>query len=351
MLFDRAPGFCSALLAAMAATAGVVLGWQPGLAQDGGGGSPLAGKQVRFVTMGGPGGGYDTYLRTLIPHLEKRTGAKILPVNETGAGGLMAMNRVVTAPTDGLTIGLVGGEAMVTAQLYKLKGVHYDVRNLVWIGRISAESKVLMFKKGTRYKDVKAMVASERPIIWAGSGKSDGNSDFSAILAHAAGMKSKIVVGYKGSGGINLAIESGEADARVVSDESAALFTRGGKFEVVAILDRDKSDKFPAVPTVFEQVRLSPAGERLLEWRAAIASLGRLVMTTKGSPADRIDALRRALKDTLADSAVVAEIKSRRLTPGYAGPEQVEKIVSKSLTMLDEPSLREVREVVLDKYF
>jgi tripartite-type tricarboxylate transporter receptor subunit TctC len=339
-----------ALSALIAGTAGAVAS-QAVLAQDSAGGSPLAGKQIRFVTMGGPGGGYDTYLRTLIPHLEKRTGAKLLPVNETGAGGLMAMNRIVTAPTDGLTIGLVGGEAMVTAQLYKLKGVNYDVRNLEWIGRISAEAKVLMFKKGTRYSDVKTMVASDKPIIWAGSGKSDGNSDFSAILAHATGMKSKIVVGYKGSGGINLAIESGEADARVVSDESAALFTRGGKFEVVAILDRDKSDKFPTVPTVFEQVKLSPSGERLLEWRAAIASLGRLVMTTKGSPGDRVEAWRRALKDTLADPAVVAEIKSRRLTPGYAGPEQVEKIVSRSLTMLDEPSLREVRDVVLDKYF
>jgi tripartite-type tricarboxylate transporter receptor subunit TctC len=313
--------------------------------------SPLAGKQIRFVTMGGPGGGYDTYLRTLMPHLEKRTGAKFLPVNETGAGGLIAMNRIVTAPADGLTIGLVGGEAMVTAQLYKLSGVNYDVRNLVWIGRISAESKVLMFKKDTPYKDVKAMVAGEKPVIWGGTGKSDGNSDFSAILAHATGMKTKIVLGYKGSGGINLAIESGEADGRVVSDESAALFTRSGKFEVVAILDRDKSEKFPAVPTVFEQVKLSASGERLLEWRAAIASLGRLVFTTKGAPAERIEALRHALKDTLADPAVVAEIRSRRLTPGYAGPEQVAKIVEKSMSMLDETALSEVRDVVLKKYF
>src|SRR5262245_64182892 len=33
------------------------------------------GKQVRFYTMGSPGGGYDTYMRALIPHLEKKLGA------------------------------------------------------------------------------------------------------------------------------------------------------------------------------------------------------------------------------------------------------------------------------------
>jgi len=39
------------------------------------------GKQVRFYTMGGPGGGYDTYMRALIPHLEKKLGAKMQPTN------------------------------------------------------------------------------------------------------------------------------------------------------------------------------------------------------------------------------------------------------------------------------
>src|SRR3954463_14772550 len=66
------------------------------------------GKQVRFYTMGGPGGGYDTYMRALIPHLEKKLGARMLPTNEPGAGGLIAVNRTVNAPPDGLTLLLVG---------------------------------------------------------------------------------------------------------------------------------------------------------------------------------------------------------------------------------------------------
>ena len=62
------------------------------------------GKQVRFYTMGSPGGGYDTYMRALVPRLEKKLGARMLPTNEPGAGGLIAVNRTINAPPDGLTI-------------------------------------------------------------------------------------------------------------------------------------------------------------------------------------------------------------------------------------------------------
>ena len=34
------------------------------------------GKQVRFFTMGSPGGGYDTYTRTVGAFLEKKLGAR-----------------------------------------------------------------------------------------------------------------------------------------------------------------------------------------------------------------------------------------------------------------------------------
>ena len=145
------------------------------------------GKQVRFYTMGSPGGGYDTYMRALIPHLEKKLGAKMLPTNEPGAGGLIAINRMLHAP-DGLTILLVGGETLVTAQLYDAPGVNYDVRKLTWLARVSSEAKVALLGPQCPYDTVFDLVKSDRPVTWAGSSKIDGN-----IMAYALGMKSKII--------------------------------------------------------------------------------------------------------------------------------------------------------------
>ena len=35
-------------------------------------------------------------------------------------------------------------------------------------------------------------------MTWAGSSKIDGNTDFTAIMADALGMKSNMIIGYKG---------------------------------------------------------------------------------------------------------------------------------------------------------
>ena len=212
-------------------------------------GAFFQGKQVRFYTMGSPGGGYDTYMRALIPHLEKKLSAKMLPTNEPGAGGLIAINRTLHAPPDGLTILLVGGETLVTAQLYDAPGVNYDVRKLTWLGRVSSEAKVALLGPQSPYDTVFDLVKSQRPVTWAGSSKIDGNADFTAIMAHALGMKSKIITGYKGTGDMNLAIQRGEVDGRIVSEESAVLYGPSNGMRVVAVLARRRVEQFPAAPT------------------------------------------------------------------------------------------------------
>src|SRR5262249_28178163 len=68
------------------------------------------GKQIRIFTMGSPGGGYDIYTRTVGAFLERKLGAKVIPTNEPAAGGMIAMNRMLNAPPDGLTLLLTGGE-------------------------------------------------------------------------------------------------------------------------------------------------------------------------------------------------------------------------------------------------
>jgi len=180
------------------------------------------GKQGRLFTMGSPGGGYDTYTRTVSAFLEKRIGVKLIPTNEPAAGGMIAMNRTVNATPDGLTLLLTGGEGLVTAQLYGLSGVNYDVRKQIFLARVSGEDKVAVVGPQSPYKTIADMQTLDRQAIWAGSGKADNNSDFSAIMCYALGIKCKIIVGYKGTGDMNLAIQRAEADGRVISDEAAA---------------------------------------------------------------------------------------------------------------------------------
>jgi tripartite-type tricarboxylate transporter receptor subunit TctC len=333
---------CIALLGALAVLATAPAGADPAF---------YKGKQVRIFTMGSPGGGYDTYTRTVAAFLEKRTGAKLLPTNEPAAGGLIAMNRLINAPPDGLTMLLTGGEGLVTAQLYGLSGVHYDVRKLVFLARAAGEDKVAVVGGPSPIKTVADLKTLERPALWAGSGKADNNSDFSAIMCYALGAKCRIILGYKGTGGMNLAIQRGEVDGRVISDEAAALYGPASGMRVVTVLARDRSDKFPDVPTIFEAGGLSPQAARLMDWRASIASLGRVILVTPGTPQERVDYLRMELAIILKDPEYIAQVRKFRLAAGYASAEQVQATVEKAMTTLDAKGLAEMKDIALNRYY
>jgi tripartite-type tricarboxylate transporter receptor subunit TctC len=309
------------------------------------------GKQLRFYTMGSPGGGYDAYMRALIPHIEKKLGAKLIPTNEPSAGGLIAMNRVINAAPDGLTILLIGGETLVTAQLFDAPGVNYDVRKLTWLARVSSEAKVALFGPKSPYNSIPELIKSEQPVIWAGSGKIDGNADFSALFAHALGIKSKIIIGYKGTADMNLAIQRGEVDGRVVSEEAAALYGPSSGMRVLATLARKRAEQFPSIPTIFEAAAIGPAQARLIDWRAGIAGLGRVVMVTPGTPQDRTDLLRAVFAEVIADPAFVAEMKRLSLSASYASADEIGVTVERAMDTLDKAGLAEVRDVAINRYY
>jgi putative tricarboxylic transport membrane protein len=309
------------------------------------------GKQGRLFTMGSPGGGYDTYTRTVSAFLEKRIGAKLIPTNEAAAGGMIAMNRTVNATPDGLTLLLTGGEGLVTAQLYGLSGVNYDVRKQIFLARVSGEDKVAVVGTQSPYKNVADMQTLDRQALWAGSGKADNNSDFSAIMCYALDIKCKIILGYKGTGDMNMAIQRAEVDGRVISDEAAALYGPSSGMRVVTVLARQRSQKFPDVTTVFEAVKLSGSAERLLDWRANIASLGRVILVTPGTPKERVDYLRAALADILRDPAFIAEMKKVNLAAGYLSADDVQAAVEKAMTTLDAQGLADMKDIALNRYY
>src|SRR5204862_399764 len=76
-----------------------------------------AGKTVRMIVGSGVGGGYDVFSRLIAPYLGKTLGATVIVENQPGAGGLVALNKLYTAPPDGLQISLVQGTMAAVAQL------------------------------------------------------------------------------------------------------------------------------------------------------------------------------------------------------------------------------------------
>ena len=128
----------SSLFAAVAAFGTLALGATTATAEDAA--SFYKGKTMTFITPGSPGGGYDTYMREMIPHLEKKLGATIVPINEPGGGHLLAVNKTYSAAPDGLTILLNDGEASLLGIILDVPAARYDLSKMNWIARVNGES-------------------------------------------------------------------------------------------------------------------------------------------------------------------------------------------------------------------
>ncbi len=105
------------------------------------------------------------------------------------------------------------------------------------------------------------------------------------------------------------------------------------------------------MPTIFESGGLSKEGERLLDWRASIATLGRVILVTPGTPPDRVEYLRKELALILQDPAFSAEMKKYNLSAGFLDARAVEATVERAMTTLDAKGLAELKDIALNRYY
>ena len=309
------------------------------------------GKVVRLVVGYGPGGGYDAYARLLAPWLERAIGATVVVENRPGGGSLTALNQVVVAAPDGLTLMLLNGEAAALGQLLEQPGVRFDLRGLPWLARVSAEAYVVLWHAGLPFRRLDEVVGGKKRIRWSASAKTDGMGDNAAMFSEALGLDARIIIGYKGSNEAALAAMRGESDGIIVTVGSARKYAQGGQLVPIAILDRRRSPKFPDVPTVFEAVSLPSAQRWWIEYRMGLTALGRALATTPGTPPERIQLLRDAFRGILAEPEVRTRSESAGRPIDYAPPDELGRLAAETLDSVSPERLAAMRRVVLERFY
>lgn len=337
----------SLLAGVLATVASIALGVQPALAQDAA--SFYKGKTVRFVVGVGVGGGFDAYARMIAPYLGKALDATVVVENQLGAGGLVALNRISNAEPDGLSLMIVNGTPAALGQLLEQQNVRYDLTKLEHLGVIAAYPWVWVVGKHTPVTNIADAQKPGVKLRFGGVGPSDGPADGAAITCHALKLDCQIVLGYKGSADIALAMERGEMDALYVSDSSAAQYVKSGSARAIAAMGDKRSKLLPDFPTVFEQTKLDADQRWWLEFRMSINDLGRILVTTPGVPAERLAFLRAAVKSSLTNPALIAEGEKTQRFVDFQEPEVARALAVKALGGVT-PEIRDrVRKVVLPK--
>ena len=292
-------------LLALTALAGLGFGAPQALAQSHD--DFYKGKNVRIVVGYGPGGGYDIYARMIAPYIGKALGANVIIENQPGAGGITALNRIATAPPDGLSFMLVNGLGAALSQLTEQTGVRYDLGKLSHLGTVSASPWVWLVSSNSPFKTPQDVLNNKKRFMWSSSGPIDGLSDGAAFTCAALNLECSIVLGYPGSNEAALAVAKDEMDMIYVSDTSANNYVKAGQNRALATMGRIKSRFFPDLPTIFEAVKVSPEGAALFDFHSTAENLGRILVAPPAMAPDRLAHLQKAIETALRDPVLVAE--------------------------------------------
>src|SRR5262245_64450550 len=114
-------------------------------------------RPVVLVVPFAAGGPTDTIARILAERMGRALGQTVVVENTTGAGGSIAVGRVVRAAPDGYTIGIGHiGPYVFNGAIYSLQ---YDLRtDLQPIALIATNATILVSKPGLPAKDLKELI-------------------------------------------------------------------------------------------------------------------------------------------------------------------------------------------------
>src|ERR1700730_7314322 len=182
------------------------------------------GKSLTLVVGNGPGGGFDVFGRLLARHIGRYVpgNPSVVVQNMPGAGSLVAANYLYNvAPRDGTTFGLIARNLPLIGLLGQNPNVRFDPRKFTWLGSssdYSHDAYVLIVRQDAPGSSIEEAVRPDGPpLVLGGTATGGGSSDVPKILHDTIGINMRLVVGYRDSAAIYLAMENGEGQGRTTA--------------------------------------------------------------------------------------------------------------------------------------
>ena len=306
-------GLCLAFFAASAAFAGA---------------APVEdfyrGKVITLIVGNSPGGGFDVIGRLLARHMGQYIPGNpmIVVQNMPGAGTLVATNYLYNvAPKDGSQFGLIERNMPLLGLMGGNPNVRYDPRKFTWLGSssdFSDDGYILIVRKDSPVKSIDEVRGpGGKLLVLGGTGDGASSADVPKILRDTLHLNMRLILGYRDSAAVNLALESGEVSGRMVELSSIRSthpqwLAPDGDYRVLAMYARAKRHPdFPDVP-IARELASDDAARALIEFtETPLLSMAWPFTAPPGIPEDRAAALQSAFmaahrdREFLADAATL----------------------------------------------
>jgi tripartite-type tricarboxylate transporter receptor subunit TctC len=292
------------------------------------------GKTITLITSTGVGGTYDVVARLVARYMTRYIPGNptMIVQNMPGGGNVLATNYMYNiAPRDGLTIASIHN-AMPLHQVLDGRGVRFDAGKFSWLGSTGPENEVILVWRTAGITTIKQ--AMEREIVLGSTGAGSGLSIIPTAMNNVLGTRFKLVIGYKTSEDINLALQRGEVQARAFGLNSIVAqhpdWLRDGKVAFLAQAGVKRDKDLPEVPLLTE---LAATAEQraILKLISAPAGLGHPYLAPPGIAPERLALLRAAFAATLKDKAFLAEVEKLQIAIDPMSAEEVSAIVADTI--------------------
>ncbi len=304
------------------------------------------GKQIQVVVRTTVGGGYDSLSRLVARHIGRYVPGNpaAVVVNMPGGGGIQAANYMGTrAPQDGTVISIIGQGIPIDQALGLNKSLQTDMRKLEWIANLGGSNQVLAVWHTSKTKTLTD--ARNRETLIGTSGTGSISVQLPSLYNSVLATKLKLVIGYPGGAEIDLAMERGEIEGRGANpwaDYKAAAprLVTNKLIHIIVQVGLTKEPDLPEAPLFLEAATTS-RGREIAEFMTKGVAVGRPLATTPNVPAERIAALRAAIKSLVVDAEFLKDAERINTEVRYSSGEALAKMIT---DLIDTPG--DIRERV-----
>lgn len=309
----------------------------------------FSGKRLNVVVGISAGGTYDVYARLFADHAGKYIPGKptIIVSNMPGGGGVKAMNYLANAaPRDGTVMCMPEQGIPVAKALTGDPNLKFDLGEINWIGTVSGSHYVFGIWHTRPVKTIAD--ARQHEVLMSSTGRNSTTTIYPMLANFALGTKFKPVIGYKGAGDMNLAIEQGETWGRGGTWESYSTMTghwiSEKKINFVLQIGLQKNPDLPGVPMLVDLVS-DPEKKAIVEFLSVPTQVGRSIGAPPAVPAERVAALRKAFSLAMKDPALLAEAQKKKLRITGESGEELQALMAK-VEKTPSAMIAKIREAV-----
>ncbi len=273
-------------------------------------------RPIRLVVGFLAGGPTDIPARFIADRLSSQLGQKVFVENKPGAGGMIALNDVLSQPRDGYNLQLCTYFDAINTLLYK--NVSYRLSDIAPVTLVSKYYYLMALAKSvpvdTFDEFIRYAKAHPGEILYGTVGAGSTQELVGHELEKTAGIK-MTKVPFKGSNEITQEMLAGRIHFQVGPPIAIGPFYKSGELKVLAATSPQRLQSFPDVPTLTESgFALTPFG-----WLGVCAGAG--------TPQPIIDLLNRHIRSIVESDEYRVFMEKAGNIPVATTPEEFGKVL------------------------